>query len=161
MDELLLVEAAQRGEVESFNQLVLRYQTAMYNLAYRLLSDRAAAADLTQEAFISAYHALRSFRGSNFRAWLARIVTNACYDELRRRRRRPSVSIEDLAEDRADSADQPVLISDPDESPEAQFDRRDLLAAIEAACKACRLPFARSPSSPMCSITPMTKLPLR
>src|SRR4051812_25486049 len=87
MDELGLIREAQRGNVESFNTLVLHYQTSVYNLAYRLTGEPDAADDATQEAFISAYGHLSSFRGGSFKSWLMRIATNACYDELRRRKR--------------------------------------------------------------------------
>lgn len=129
-DDLDLIAQAQRGDVQAFNGLILRYQTAMYNLAFRLLDDADLAADATQEAFIAAFRHLRQFRGSNFRAWLARIVTNACYDALRRRRRAP-VSLEALAAQRTDSTDQPALLSDPEESPEQLAARQALSQAIQ------------------------------
>jgi RNA polymerase sigma-70 factor (ECF subfamily) len=129
MDELALIQAAQRGDVESFNTLVLRYQTRAYNLAFRLIGDRSGAADATQEAFIGAYNHLSQYRGGSFSAWLMRIVTNACYDELRRRRRRPSLSTEDLSEDADESA---ISLASPDEdNPESVFDQRALSQAIQ------------------------------
>ncbi len=98
MDELALIQEAQRGNVNSFNALVLHYQVGAYNLAYRLVGEPEAAADATQEAFISAYNHLNQFRGGSFKSWLLRIVTNACYDELRRRKRRPAMSLDELEE---------------------------------------------------------------
>src|SRR5215475_13101222 len=95
MDELALIKEAHRGHVESFNTLVLHYQVSVFNLAYRLIGETDAAADATQEAFISAYGHLSQFRGGSFKSWLMRIVTNSCYDELRRRKRRPSMSLDD------------------------------------------------------------------
>ncbi len=130
LDDLSLIAGAQRGDVQAFNSLVLRYQTGMYNLAFRLLGDAAAAADVTQEAFISAFKHLQQFRGSNFRAWLARIVTNACYDGLRRRRR-AALSLDELADGRADADDQPALVSDPEDSPEQVALRQALSTAIQ------------------------------
>jgi RNA polymerase sigma factor (sigma-70 family) len=97
-DEEALVQAAQRGDLNAFNELILHYQTQVYNLAYSIMHDPAAADDATQEAFISAYKALDQFRGGSFRSWLLRIVTNACYDELRRRKRRPQVSWDDFGD---------------------------------------------------------------
>src|SRR5438270_11809772 len=88
------IEAARRGDLAAFNWLVLRYQTRVYNLCYRMLSDPDAAADATQEAFISAYRAIGRFKGEQFRTWLMRIATNACLDVLRSRKRRPSVSLD-------------------------------------------------------------------
>ena len=94
MDENALIQSAQRGDIDAFNRLVLAYQHQVYSLAYRIMGEEAAAADAAQEAFISAYKHLKSFRGGSFKSWLMRIVTNACYDELRRRKRRPTVPLE-------------------------------------------------------------------
>ncbi len=93
-DEPALIRSAQHGDLEAFNALVRRYQHQVYNLAYRIMGDEASAADATQEAFISAYRHLGTFHGGSFQSWLLRIVVNACYDELRRRRRRPTVSLD-------------------------------------------------------------------
>ena len=97
-EESALIQAAQRGNMDAFNQLILQYQTQAYNLAYHIMQDGAAADDATQEAFISAYHGLEKFRGGSFRAWLLRITSNACYDELRRRKRKPAISWDDFGD---------------------------------------------------------------
>ncbi len=94
MDEPALIAAAQQGDREAFNRLVVHYQSLAYNVAYRVLSDPDAAADATQDAFISAYRAIPRFRGGSFRSWLLRIVTNACYDQLRAKKRRPTTSLD-------------------------------------------------------------------
>jgi RNA polymerase sigma-70 factor (ECF subfamily) len=96
MDEIALINDARQGDLDAFNRLVLAYQDRVYSQAYRVLNDPQSADDATQEAFISAYKNLRSFRGGSFRAWLLRIVTNACYDELRRRKRKPTTSLEPM-----------------------------------------------------------------
>src|SRR5690349_2565274 len=95
-EEQRLVEAGQRGDVEAFNQLVRLYESRVYNLCYRMLGDADAAADVTQDTFISAYRNLGKFRGGLFRSWLLRIATNACYDALRARKRRPATSLQAL-----------------------------------------------------------------
>jgi len=125
MDELALIREAQRGSVESFNSLVLHYQISVYNLAYRLIGEPDSAADAAQEAFISAYGHLSDFRGGSFRAWLMRIATNACYDEMRRRKRRPALSLDD--------PDSPMMeqLVHPGESPEALLQRSALNQAIQ------------------------------
>jgi len=126
-DEATLVADAQRGNLDAFNALILHYQTRVFNLAYHLMQDPASADDATQQAFISAYRSLDKFRGGSFRAWLLRIVANACYDEMRRRKRRPAVSWDDFG-DMAEEAN-PHLV-DHAESPEqaVQCDElRDLL----------------------------------
>jgi RNA polymerase sigma factor (sigma-70 family) len=89
-----LVTLSQEGDLAAFNALVETYQGQVYNLCWRMLGVRQAAEDATQEAFLSAYLNIRRFRGPSFRAWLLRIAANAATDELRRRRRRPQVSLE-------------------------------------------------------------------
>ncbi len=96
MDEANLIAASQKGDTAAFNQLVWAYQERAYNLAYRMLGDPDAAADATQDAFLSAYRAIGGFRGGSFRAWILRIVSNACYDQLRRQQRRPTASLDAL-----------------------------------------------------------------
>lgn len=128
-DEAALVRAAQRGNLDAFNELILAYQTQVYNLAYHLLQDPAAADDAAQEAFISAYRSLDQFRGGSFRAWLLRIVTNACYDAMRYTKRRPSVSWEDFGE--LDEDANPNL-RDAAELPEEALERDELRRLLEA-----------------------------
>lgn len=132
MDEPGLIQDAQRGDVTAFNRLVLAYQSLAYNVAYRILGETEAAADATQEAFVSAYKHIDAYRGGSFRGWLMRIVTNACYDELRRRKRRPSVSLEDMltAPDGTETESEAVLAA-PEEAPEERAQRRELAGALE------------------------------
>jgi len=128
MDEKALIDAARRGDVGSFNRLVLNYQSMAYNLAYRILGNRDAAADATQDAFLSVFKAIGKFRGGSFKAWLLRIVTNACYDQLRLKQRRPATSLDALLV--LESA--PVQsLTDPGESPEEYAVRQELNRAIQ------------------------------
>ncbi|HOU11996.1 MAG TPA: sigma-70 family RNA polymerase sigma factor [Anaerolineae bacterium] len=129
-DETVLIAAAQKGSLEAFNALVLAYQGQVYNLARYILRDDAAADDAAQEAFISAYRALKDFRGGSFRAWLMRIVTNACYDDLRLRQRCPAVSWDDFEE--LDEDANPHLV-DHGELPEESVQRGELSALLDRA----------------------------
>ena len=99
MDELTLIQDAIKGDLDSFNRLVLAYQDLAYNVAYRMLGDEAAAEECTQDSFLSAYKHLNTYRGGSFRSWVLRMVTNACYDELRRRYRHPTVPLEPVNEE--------------------------------------------------------------
>ena len=128
MDEQALIGSARKGDARAFNQLVLRYQSMAYNVAYRILSDPDAAADATQDAFLSAFKAMRKFRGGSFKAWLLRIVTNACYDQLRVKQRRPTSSLDDLPVD----VDHTNYLHDPAEQPDEFVERRELSALIQA-----------------------------
>ena len=133
MDEPALIDAAQRGELDAFNRLVLHYQELAFNVALRVMGEEAAAADATQEAFISAYRSLRGYRGGSFRSWLLRIVTNACYDELRRRKRRPAVSLEALIED--SEVEGSIGSTNPADNPETAAQRHELIDAIQDCLK--------------------------
>ncbi len=127
-EERRLVERAQRGDVESFNALVRAYEGRVYNLCYRMLGDADSAADAAQDAFLAAFRNLRSFRGGSFRSWMLRIATNACYDQLRARKRRPTVSLDEGDDDQESS---PLQIADLAESPTDFALRRELAAAIQ------------------------------
>jgi RNA polymerase sigma-70 factor, ECF subfamily len=128
-EERRLVETARRGDVESFNALVRLYEGRIYNLCYRMLGDADSAADAAQDAFLSAFRNLRGFRGGSFRSWMLRIATNACYDILRARKRRPTTSLD--VESDGDEDGSPLQIADTAESPDDFTLRRELAAAIE------------------------------
>ena len=132
MDEESLVHAAKRGDLDAFNRLVIEYQSRAYNLAYRFMSDPASAADVTQDAFISAFCGIGKFRGGSFRSWLLRIVVNACYDELRRRKRRPASSLDEFIDD-GDRllVETGTSFSHESQKPEQEVERSQLRAAIE------------------------------
>jgi RNA polymerase sigma-70 factor (ECF subfamily) len=130
MDEPALIREAQRGDLDAFNTLVLHYQDSVYNAALRILGDEDLAADAAQEAFISAFRAINSYRGGSFKAWLMRTVTNACYDELRRQKRRPTTPLEPEAKD-GDEMDSPRWLADPNLSPEEMMEAGELEHAIQ------------------------------
>ena len=130
MDESALIHAAQSGDLEAFNRLVLAYQDMLYNQAYRVIGEPDAAEDATQEAFISAFRKLHTYRGGSFKSWLLRIVTNACYDELRRRKSKPVAPLEPQNQD-GEEFESPVWMIDPGESPEESLQRRELAGAIQ------------------------------
>src|SRR3954447_3148789 len=133
-DESRYIEAARRGDLPAFNWLVLRYQTRVYNLCYRMLSDPDAAADATQEAFLSAWRAMSRFKGEQFKTWMLRIATNACLDMLRSRKRRPTQSIDGWNPgDDGEEASEPLPIADLDPSidPERSALRAETVAIIQ------------------------------
>lgn len=128
MDETAAIASARKGDARAFNQLVLIYQSMAYNLAYRILGDSDAAADATQDAFVSAFKAMRKFRGGSFKAWILRIVTNACYDQLRSKKRRPTESLDDLEID----TDYVGYLRDDAELPDEAYERRELNQALQS-----------------------------
>ena len=130
MDEQALIQSALRGDMDAFNRLVLAFQDMAYNTAYRIMGEGVAAEDATQEAFISMYQKLHTYRGGSFKAWILRIVTNACYDELRRRQRRPVTPLEPEDED-GELVESPKWMEDTSPTPDESMDQSELEGAIQ------------------------------
>lgn len=128
-DDEKSIRAALRGDLNAFNELVDRYQSAVYAVCYRILRDAHLAEDASQETFVRAYNALSQFDGTAFRPWLLRIATNRCYDLLRYQRRRPAGSLDD---ELVESEPRWTLRS-PDDDPEERATTSALGARLEAA----------------------------
>jgi RNA polymerase sigma factor (sigma-70 family) len=128
--EKRLISAAQRGDLEAFNQLILRYQNLLFGIALRLLNDEDVASDAVQEALISAFRRFHTFRGDSLRSWLARVVVNACYDEMRKKRRQHSVTLEQYNAD-GDEIETSYWLVDTQANPELQFETSELEGAIQ------------------------------
>jgi RNA polymerase sigma-70 factor (ECF subfamily) len=131
MNEETLIGQAQQGDLPAFNRLVVQYQEFVYNVAYRIMGDPASAEDVTQETFISAYQSLKSFRGGSFKAWLARIATNRCYDELRRHKRRPQSSLDEMMDENESLS----FLRSPGETPEGHRQRVEFALLVEECLK--------------------------
>ena len=87
-----LVARSIEGDLEAFNQLVLRWERPIYALAYRVIGREEDARDVCQETFLRAFRAIGGFKGqAKFSSWLYRIALNLCRDWLRRERRAPLV----------------------------------------------------------------------
>lgn len=132
LDEQEAIACALKGDLDAFNQLVLKYQQMAYSVAYRMLHNEGAAADTVQESFLKAYRALHSFQGGNFKSWLMRIVVNSCYDLLRVQQREQTDSLDDGS---VDSDYAPHLV-DHSEGPEAYAERMELTHYIELGIRA-------------------------
>ena len=130
MDEQALISDAQNGSLDAFNTLILTYQDNVFNAALRILGDEDQAADAAQDAFISAFKSIKTFRGGSFKGWLMRIVTNACYDELRRKKRRPTTPLEPETDD-GEEMDSPRWLADPNMTPDQVAEADELEHAIQ------------------------------
>jgi RNA polymerase sigma-70 factor, ECF subfamily len=85
-----LVALSMGGDVESFNQLVVRWERPIYALAYRVIGREEEARDVVQETFLRAFRGIGNFRGqAKFSSWVYRIALNLCRDWIRRERRAP------------------------------------------------------------------------
>jgi len=124
-----LVTRSRGGDLDSFNQLILRWERPIYALAYRVIGREEDARDVCQETFLRAFRALPGFKGeAKFSSWVYRIALNLCRDWMRRQRRAPTVQMpegvapEDLAAD-----------AGPAESIEDLVSRRELSAVVAEA----------------------------
>lgn len=126
--EETLIAAAQRGDLNAFNALVLRYQDSVYNLTYRILGDPDTAADAAQSTFITVFRRFETYRGRNFRAWLLRVAINTCYDLLRYQNRHAAILLHDLV---VENFDDDPLIPDSIATPEQAMQDRELSVAIQ------------------------------
>jgi len=94
MSDEELVARSRGGDLDSFNQLVLRWERPIYALAYRVIGREEDARDVTQETFLRAFRALSGFKGqAKFSSWLYRITLNLCRDWIRRERRTPIAQV--------------------------------------------------------------------
>jgi RNA polymerase sigma-70 factor (ECF subfamily) len=122
------------GDVDSFNQLILRWERPIYALAYRTIGREEEARDIVQDTFLRAYRALPGFKGqAKFSSWLYRIALNLCRDWIRKQRRTPTVQT-------PEGVDLIELASEqgPVESIEELVSRREMSLAVAEAMK--RLP---------------------
>ena len=128
VSEKKIIEKVLGGDANAFEELVLKYEKTVYNLALRMVGDRDDASDMTQEAFIKAYGSLSSFRGdSKFSVWIYRITTNVCLDFLRLRHLRLTVSDDD--------EDAQLDIPDPKADPEQQLIKKISMQSVEEGLK--------------------------
>jgi RNA polymerase sigma-70 factor (ECF subfamily) len=130
MDEFELISAAKQGDLPAFNQLVVDYQDMVFRQARYWVNDEDSAADITQDTFIKAYQGLKGFQGGSFRAWLLRTATHAAIDELRRRQRRPTLSI-DNEDDEGMDQEFSGWMADPEPLPEEIVERNQLQQAVQ------------------------------
>lgn len=138
LDTIGWIHAARSGDEAAFTKLVGYYQSAAERVAQHILQTEEAAADAVQEAFIKVHKAMNRFQDGNFRSWLLRIVTNTCYDHLRREKRRFALSLDELTEQsKADISIQPHLYqsqinaADPERQAICSETMDNLLLAID------------------------------
>ncbi len=124
-----LISLAAAGDLDAFNDLVLKYQDPVYSLTFAMLGERDAAEDAAQQTFISVFEHIRSFRGGSFRGWLLKIAANTCYDTFRNARRHPTTPL--IPEDGdGNDTESAYWLADPRPSPETELEQEQLAQAL-------------------------------
>jgi RNA polymerase sigma-70 factor (ECF subfamily) len=132
IDEMELVNKARHGDLESYDELVKRYQERIYATIYHMTSNHEDANDLAQEAFIKAFHALKSFKGgSSFYTWVYRIAVNKTINFLKQRKNKAQMSLDDLDFNAEHDPDLVALISD--KTPRREVNLAELQEKLNAA----------------------------
>lgn len=130
LDDAELVRLVKNGQADAFAVLIGRYERQVYNLALRYSGDVTEAFDLAQEAFLRAHQALASFRGdARFSTWLYRIATNVCLDELRRRRNRPELTLDEPLLTSDGEAERQIADDSP--GPEQRLEQSELAEVVQ------------------------------
>lgn len=132
MDETILIQKSQRGDMDAFEQLLLRYEKKVYTIAYKYMGNAEDASDLAQEALIKAYQSIGTFRGeSSFGTWIGRITANKCLDELRKRKKLQTTSLdEELELELEEGSVQKEIVSERD-TPEQHTIRQETVHYVQ------------------------------
>lgn len=129
-----LVEQFLQGSTAAFEELVIRYEQKVFQLAYRLSGNADDASDLAQESFIKVYRYLGQWKGqAAFSTWLYRIVTNTFLDDVRKRKRRPLVAISLDATIPTEEGEVVREFPSTDADPEQEYLQRELQQVVQTA----------------------------
>lgn len=134
IEEKEWLKKATKGDAAAFEQLVLKYQTQVYNLCFRVMGNAEDAADMTQETFLKAWRNLESFHGeASFSTWLYRLASNTCLDQLRSIRRRP---VQSLTVTDTEGEEQTMDVPDSAPSPEDSLINKEERELLQKAMRA-------------------------
>jgi RNA polymerase sigma-70 factor (ECF subfamily) len=124
-----LVDRVLAGDREAFTSLLLRHQRRIFNFMYRMVGERAAAEDLTQEVFLKAFEALPRFRkAATFSTWVFRIAHNHCLNVLKERRREVILA---PRTDAPSSSNPFPTLADPSPTTERVLEQQELQAVVQ------------------------------
>jgi RNA polymerase sigma-70 factor (ECF subfamily) len=131
LEDVALVKASQKGDMQAFEELVARHRDKLYARAFSMMRNEEEAVDLSQEAWVKGWQRLVQFQGdSSFATWMTRITINLCLDQIRKNKRHRSESIEAMNEESGGVERQmPVVTVNPTEGME----RTELRQRIDKA----------------------------
>ena len=129
LQEKDLIRKAKQGDMLAFEELILKHEKIVYNLALRMMNHSEDAMDISQEVFLKAYRSLANFdERSAFSTWLYRITHNTCIDEIRKRKGKQTYSLEEDLESEDGSMQRQV--ADDGDTPEESLMRKEQKSEI-------------------------------
>ena len=130
-EDATLVKAAQKGDMQAFEELVARHRDKIYTRAFSMMRNEEEALDLSQEAWVRSWQHLKQFKGeASFVTWVTRIIINLCLDQLQRQKRFRADSIEQLDEE-SGGVERQMAVVHP--SPTERLERHELRQRIDKA----------------------------
>ncbi len=133
-NERILLEKSKKGDVEAFEQLIESYQKKIFNIAFRMTGNYNDAGELTQEVLVRVFRSIKSFREeASLSTWIYRITTNTCLDELRKRKNKKVISLEE--EIKTEDGELRRQIVDAAPSPEELAERNEIKRCVDAAVR--------------------------
>jgi RNA polymerase sigma-70 factor, ECF subfamily len=148
MEDYDIILRVKRGDIEAYSHLVEKYHKHLLNFIFLLVGDEKVVEDIGQEVFLNVYRSLSHFdeqRGTPFSAWLFITARNRCTSEIRKRRNRSFISLEEAAE-----------IPGPDRSPIEMLIKQEHQQALEEALEKLPEPYRRSILKNLQGLTPET-----
>ncbi|HOJ11975.1 MAG TPA: sigma-70 family RNA polymerase sigma factor [Clostridiales bacterium] len=132
-NEKVLIEKSQNGDIEAFEKLIEAYQRKVFNIALGMFGNYEDASDMAQEVFIRIFKSIKSFKGQSlFSTWLYRITTNVCLDELRKRKNKNVISIdEEIHLDDGEGVVRQIIDESP--SPDVIAEKKELKKVVNDA----------------------------
>ena len=129
LKERSLIQKAKQGDMRAFEELILKHEKIVYNLALRMMNHSEDAQDIAQEVFLKAYRSLSNFdERSAFSTWLYRITHNTCIDEMRKRKGKQTYSLEEELE--SEEGTMQRQIADAGDTPEESLLRAEQKSEI-------------------------------
>lgn len=130
--EKYLLKRSKDGDIQAFEQLIENYQTKVFNIALRIIGNYDDANDLAQEVFLRVYKSIKSFKGeSSFSTWIYKITKNVCLDEIRKRRNKNVISLDE--EIKLNSGEVTRQVESSDDTPDVALEKSEMKDLINKA----------------------------
>lgn len=124
-----LIDRAKKGDVNAFEQLIEGCQKKVFNIAFRMLGNIDDASELSQEVFLKAYKSIKNFKGDSlFNTWIYKVTTNTCLDELRKRKNKKVVSLDEDIEFAGNEIKRQIRDNSP--GPEVAVENNELKRVV-------------------------------